>query len=161
MKTFGIALVTLLLSTFSLSAQEYTASNEGWLVDLNEAYEEQEKTGKPIMANFTGSDWCGWCRKLKAAVFDTPQFKEWAEENVVLLELDFPRRMTLPEPIKQQNYSLQQGFGVTGYPTVWLFRVEKNKETNQMNVKAMGKTGYKPTAEAFIQEADRIISTGS
>lgn len=157
MKTFSAIIVTLLLSVTAF-AQEYTASNEGWLVNLNEAYEQQEKTGKPIMANFTGSDWCGWCRKLKAAVFDTPEFKEWAEDNVILLELDFPRRMQLPAEIKQQNAQLQQGFGVRGYPTVWIFRVEKDEATNNMNLQAMGKTGYKASPEEFIAEAERIMN---
>ncbi len=150
----------LLMTLFSvgLLAQEYTASNEGWLVDLNEAYEQQEKTGKPIMANFTGSDWCGWCKRLKAAVFDTPEFKEWAEDNVVLLELDFPKRKQLPQKIRQQNAQLQQGFGVRGYPTVWIFRVEKDEATNNMNLKAMGKTGYKASPEEFIAEAEQIMN---
>lgn len=157
MKTLSVVWVTLFM-TLAAMAQEYKASNEGWLVDLNEAYEQQEKTGNPILANFTGSDWCGWCKKLKASVFDTPTFKEWAKDNVVLLELDFPRRMTLPEEIKKQNASLQQGFGVRGYPTVWIFRVEKDKTTNNMNLQALGKTGYKASAEEFIAEAERIMN---
>ncbi|PIQ15370.1 MAG: thioredoxin, partial [Flavobacteriales bacterium CG18_big_fil_WC_8_21_14_2_50_32_9] len=81
---------------------------DGWEVDVNKAYEISKKTGKPILANFTGSDWCGWCIKLKNEVFIKDEFKTWAKDNVVLLELDFPRRFQLPEEIKQQNYGLQQ-----------------------------------------------------
>ena len=85
------------------NGKEYKAHAEGWMIDINKAYEVSKKTGKPIMANFTGSDWCGWCKKLKAEVFDTPEFKAWAAKNVVLVELDFPRRFQLPENIKQQK----------------------------------------------------------
>ncbi|MBK9271680.1 MAG: thioredoxin family protein [Saprospiraceae bacterium] len=60
------------------SASSYKAENEGWLVNLDEAYEKSKKTGKPIMANFTGSDWCGWCKRLTASVFSQDEFKKWA-----------------------------------------------------------------------------------
>jgi protein disulfide-isomerase len=136
---------------------EYKAHAEGWLVDINEAYEISRKTGKPIMANFTGSDWCGWCKKLKAEVFDKDEFKKWADKNVVLVELDFPRRFQLPENIKQQNYSLQQAFKVTGYPTIWVFFLNKN-ESGQFTIEALGKTGYVNGVSAFTSGVDDMIS---
>ena len=94
-----IFLFTLALTSFG-QAENYKAGNEGWLVNLDEAYNLSKKTGKPIMANFTGSDWCGWCKRLSAAVFQKPEFKQWADENVVLLELDFPRRKKIPDAIR-------------------------------------------------------------
>src|SRR5690606_2500467 len=72
-----------------IAVEEYKPENPGWLVNIDEAYEISQKTGKPILANFTGSDWCGWCKKLTATVFSKPEFNEWAEKNVILLELDF------------------------------------------------------------------------
>jgi len=99
-------------------SKTYTAANEGWLVSLDEAYALSQKTGKPIMANFTGSDWCGWCKRLTASVFSKPEFKKWADKNVVLLELDYPKRFKLPTDIQQQNANMQQSFRVTGFPTL-------------------------------------------
>src|SRR4051812_4548295 len=78
-----------------------------WYTDLNKANEAATKTGKPLFAFFTGSDWCGWCRKLNADVFDKPGFKAWAKKNVVLLEVDFPRRKQLPQELAEQNAGLQ------------------------------------------------------
>lgn len=138
------------------NGKEYTAHAKGWEVDINKAYEISEKTGKPIMANFTGTDWCGWCKKLKAEVFDTPEFKTWADKNVVLVELDFPRRFQLPENIKQQNYGLAQAFKVTGYPTIWVFNLTKDAE-GKFNIEAMGKTGYVKGAKAFTDGVDAMI----
>jgi len=138
------------------NGKEYKAHAEGWMVDINKAYEESKKTGKPIMANFTGSDWCGWCKKLKAEVFDTPEFKAWAAKNVVLVELDFPRRFQLPENIKQQNYGLAQAFKVTGYPTIWVFNLTKGDD-NKMNIEAIGKTGYVKGTKAFTDGVDAMI----
>lgn len=135
--------------------EEYKAENPGWLVSIDEAYEVSQKTGKPILANFTGSDWCGWCKKLTAAVFSKPEFIEWAEKNVVLLELDFPRRKTVPQAIQQQNAGLQQAFKVTGYPSVWVFHLNKD-EKKAYQIDALGRTGYRPSAEEFIQDIENM-----
>lgn len=140
--------------------EEYKAKNEGWLVKIEEAHALSEKTGKPIMANFTGSDWCGWCKRLDAAVFNKPEFKKWAAENVVLLELDYPRRKQIPSAIRQQNASLQQAFGVRGFPTVWVFKLEEGEQAGQISIIGLGKTGYKSNVKEFTSDIDRMIARG-
>ncbi len=139
------------------AAVDYTAENPGWLVNLDEAYALSKKTGKPIMANFTGSDWCGWCKRLTASVFSKDEFKVWAEKNVVLLELDFPRKKTLPQNIQAQNTNLAQAFQVAGYPTVWVFNLSKEEGKNQYSIEALGKTGYTATVEEFTGGVDQMI----
>ena len=147
---------------------------EGWLINFEDAYQQSSSSNKPIMANFTGSDWCGWCKKLKKAVFDTEIFKSWSNKNVVLLELDYPRRTPQDPAIKQQNQSLQQTFRqfVRGYPTVLLFRIERtyneDGSTGRDNIKLLpspqlvmqgqGRLGYMASPEAFIQKAEQIIN---
>jgi thioredoxin-related protein len=159
MKKISILLSFLFIATLTMAQSEYKAHNEGWLVKIEEAYKESKQTGKPIMANFTGSDWCGWCKRLTASVFSKPEFKSWAEDNVVLLELDFPRRTQLPNDIRQQNYSLQQAFKVRGYPTIWVFHLDKN-EQGQFAIQALGRTGYTPTVEQFTSGVDQMIARG-
>jgi protein disulfide-isomerase len=139
------------------SAQTYAAENEGWLVDVNEAYEVSQETGKPILANFTGSDWCGWCKRLTKSVFIHDEFKSWAEENVVLLELDFPRRKQLPQEIKAQNRNLQKAFGVRGYPTIHVFDLSKN-DSGEFAISALGKTGYTKTVAEFTAGVEQMIA---
>ena len=46
---------------------------------------------KVVLLDFTGSDWCGWCKRLKAEVFDQPEFAEFAQANLIMVEVDFPR----------------------------------------------------------------------
>lgn len=138
-------------------APALSASNPGWLVDLDEAYEISKKEGKPIMANFTGSDWCGWCKRLTASVFSKPEFQSWAEENVVLLELDFPRRKQLPQEYVQQNNMLRNSFKIAGYPTIWVFNAEKDNSTGKYKFQALGKTGYAPTVDQFTGAVERFI----
>lgn len=135
----------------------YASTKEGWLVDLDEAYEISVKEKKPILANFTGSDWCGWCKKLDADVFSKPEFQTWAKENVVLLELDFPRRFQIPAKNQQQNAAMQQALQVTGYPTIWVFNLVKDPVTRNFKVNQLGKTGYTPTPEQFIATVDKFV----
>lgn len=151
--------LSLMISTTNMAQDAtYTAENEGWLVDVDEAYAESQKTGKPILANFTGSDWCGWCKRLTKSVFIHKEFKDWANKNVVLLELDFPRRKKLPTRFKQQNKNLQQAFKVRGYPTVWLFDLSKESKNSEYSIVAHGKTGYTKTASEFTENMDRMLS---
>ncbi|HRI01494.1 MAG TPA: thioredoxin family protein [Saprospiraceae bacterium] len=140
------------------SNSSYTAGNEGWLVNLDEAFEKSRKTGKPVMANFTGSDWCGWCKRLTAAVFSKPEFKEWADKNVILLELDYPRFKQLPANIQQQNQSMQQFFQIRGYPTVCVFDITKDTQKKQYQFAELGRTGYRPTVAEFTGDVDRMLA---
>ncbi len=168
MKLNNIFKLTLLVSLITLfmprmhaqiqSAVAYLPENEGWLTSIDDAYAKSKKTGKPIMANFTGSDWCGWCHKLSAAVFTQDDFKKWAAKNVILLELDYPRRKVIPANIQQQNASLAQAFRITGYPTVWVFDLDKDSKSNQYSIKALGKTGYLPTVQEFVSGVDQMIA---
>lgn len=158
MKKSLLLVLFVLVTSFTFAQGNYKASNEGWITSLDEAYDLSKKTGKPIMANFTGSDWCGWCKKLTADVFSKPEFKTWAEKKVVLLELDFPRMKQLPEDLKQQNAGLQQVFGVGGYPTVWLFNITKDEVKNQYSIEAIGKTGYMADPKAFTANCDNMLN---
>ncbi len=160
MKFLSLLSLILCLSFTSLSAQSnYEAENEGWLISLEEAYAESKKTGKPIMANFTGSDWCGWCKKLTRDVFNKQEFQTWADKNVVLLELDFPRRKKIPNEIRQQNAGLQQAFKVRGYPSVWIFDLDKGAD-GKFNIDAKGKTGYAKSPNQFIDASEKIMANG-
>lgn len=131
----------------------YKASEPGWEVDLNVAAARSKETGKPIFAFFTGSDWCGWCHKLKREVLDKDQFKTWAKENVIILELDFPRRTQIPQKYRDQNGSLQQAFGVRGYPTIWVF--DMLEMDGQAQLRGLAKTGYVSGGpSAFIKDLE-------
>ncbi len=161
MKKYSFALLLSIIYTASFAQEDafVKSKDESWLVNVEEAYELSKKTNKPILANFTGSDWCGWCKKLRAEVFDTPEFNKWAEENVVLLELDFPRRTELPLEQQQQNRSLQQAFKVTGFPTIWLFDLNKPSDKNNFELQAYGKTGYvRGGVSNYTKQLDKMVA---
>lgn len=125
----------LVIGSYAVEAQELV-----WNNNLNKAMEISKKTKKPLMLFFTGSDWCGWCIRLQTEVFKKPEFAVWAKENVVLVELDFPRRTALSAELTAQNNELQQFFAVQGYPTVWF--VDATKVDGKTNFDKLGSTGY-------------------
>lgn len=137
-----------------------------WYTDLSKAREASDITKKPIFGFFTGSDWCGWCRKLQADVFSKAPFVEWAQKNVILLELDFPRSKQLPAELAEQNQALQQAFKVTGYPTIWLFYVTTDSKSENLNLAALGSLGYPQGAEKgkeevkFLNDANAVLANG-
>ena len=135
----------------------YKAKNEGWLTNMEEAYALSKKSGKPIMANFTGSDWCGWCKKLDRSVFHQAGFEKWAKDNVVLLEVDFPKRFRLPEDVAAQNNTLKQAFAVRGFPSIWVFDADKDAN-GSYNFKKLGKTGYTKTLAEFQTNVGNFIA---
>ncbi len=89
---------------------------------------------------FTGSDWCGWCIRLQKEVFATPEFVKWANDNVILVELDFPKQKMLSPDLQNQNAQLQQVFQVQGYPTVFIANAVING--GKVSFQSLGKTGY-------------------
>jgi len=147
-----------LVLLFLFSASVAFAQSKGWHNDAHKAVAESNKFKKPLLVFFTGSDWCGWCKKLQKEVFNTTEFKNWASENVVLLELDFPRQNKQPENIQIQNQQIQQAFGVQGYPTVWFVSAEvKNGKTN---FSPIGRTGYEAGGtKKWLATANSIINS--
>jgi thiol-disulfide isomerase/thioredoxin len=146
MKTIKYIIVGIaLLTNFGLKAQQDSAATKDglvWYTDVMVAKDSSNATNKPIFAFFTGSDWCGWCMKLQRNVFAKAAFIEWAKENVILLELDFPRFKQLPPQLAEQNAGLQQAFQVRGYPTVWLFTLSQDSVANKFVISALGSSGY-------------------
>src|SRR5262245_33927826 len=117
--SMALALLVCVTVSFSQSTATTDASGLTCVTNLQDANKLSQATHKPVFAFFTGSDWCGWCKKLQRDVFVKPEFIAWAKQNVILLELDFPRTKQLPDDLIRQNASLQQALAVSGYPTVW------------------------------------------
>ena len=151
MKKLFIALF-LIAGSFAVQAQELD-----WQTDIQKAVKLSEKSKKPMLMFFTGSDWCGWCMRLQKEVLNTPEFATWAKENVILVELDFPRRTPQSDELKKQNFELQQFFGVQGYPTVWFATATKDK-TGKIAFTQLGKTGYVAGGPSvWLDGANKII----
>ena len=95
-----------------------------WLTNFEKAKAKAKAEKKLLLADFTGSDWCPDCKRLKTRVFETEMFKTEASKRFVLLELDYPRRKTLPLEVREQNAELQERYNIKEYPTVFVMDAE-------------------------------------
>ena len=124
-----------------------------WYTDLDEAKAVAAKENKPLLVDFTGSDWCGYCIKLHAEVFDKPEFAEFAK-GYVLVELDFPNKKPQPAEEKAKNKATQAKFGVSGFPTVLLLDAKTGEAYGRQS-------GYGPGSgpKAYIEKLSAFKNT--
>jgi thioredoxin-related protein len=158
MKT--IAFLSIILFTGLTSFAQKTAKEDVvWHTDLNKAIELSNKQDKPMMLFFTGSDWCGWCKKLQKEVFTQAEFKKWAQDNVILVEVDFPSpSVQQAEELKTQNRMLQQQFAVRGYPICYFVKADKLKDGKVNYTKLGNPQGYLAGGPVnWINSASAII----
>lgn len=109
--------------------------NLNWEENLETALQKAKAENKAVLVNFTGSDWCQWCIKLSDEVFSKSEFEDYAEDNLILVRLDFPRNIEQSAETKLYNNQLAQRYGVQGFPTILLFNSQ-----GQMVLQ----TGYQP-----------------
>lgn len=129
-KTIVVSLV--LAAVF---AGNLVAGDELWLTDLAQAKKVAAEKKLPILVDFSGSDWCGWCKKLDQEVFSKEEFKAYAKDNLVLMLADFPAEKEQTEQLKKQNAELAATYNVKGFPTIIILDTEG---------KVLGQTGYRP-----------------
>jgi len=140
-----ILLGLLLAGLFGFSA----TAGEEWLTDFNKATKEAAEKKLPILADFSGSDWCGWCIKLDKEVFSQMEFKAFAKDHVVLFLADFPRGTEQSAEVKAQNERLSRTYGVKGFPTVLLL---------DAGGKVIARTGYrKGGAGAYVEHLKDLL----
>ncbi|MGE3309588.1 MAG: thioredoxin family protein [Limisphaerales bacterium] len=103
------------IASFALSFSCQAAAT--WRTDFESAKTEAKRDGRIIVMNFTGSDWCGFCIKMKKDSLEMKAFTDYAAKNAVLLEVDFPSRKKLPAAQVKANEALRKRYNVEGYPT--------------------------------------------
>ena len=138
-----------LAAAASLAFAPFARAESDWLSDYNKAQEEAKANHKLLLLNFTGSDWCGWCIKIDKDIFSQSQFKNYAHDNLVLVELDFPRRKAQSVEVRKQNVQLAQQYEVLGFPTIVVL--------NSSGQKLWQYDGYFPGGpEAFIAQLQKL-----
>ena len=96
------------------------ASAADWQSDYSKALAMAKSQNKRVLLDFTGSDWCGPCIQLRKQVFSRPEFRAYADKNLVLVEIDYPQRKQQSAELKKQNEKLSQQYGIEekGFPTL-------------------------------------------
>lgn len=145
-------IITLLAVIISTVIGSYVFAEEDiWITDFAAAKKISEEKKLPILADFSGSDWCGWCIKLEKEVFSQDEFKKFAKDNVVLFLADFPARKKQGDDVKKQNQELQKEYGIQGFPTVLLLNFKGE---------VLSRTGYrKGGAAEYVKHLEGLIKS--
>ena len=142
-------LILFAITACVLLSGQFAHAESAWVSDYKKAQEEAKASNKILLLNFTGSDWCGWCIKFDRDVLSQPQFKEYARNNLVLVELDFPRAKTQSAELRKQNRQLAQQYEVVGFPTIIALNSDGQKLWEYDGYFAGG-------PEAFIAELEKL-----
>jgi protein disulfide-isomerase len=140
-KTTAILLVTATLAL---------ASGENWMTDWVAAKAKAKAENKPILINLTGSDWCAPCLILKKQVFTQKAFQDYATQNLILFEADFPKRTEQPPALKEQNAALEKAYLAESYPTVLVLDADGKKLSEDIGA-------LKGGPDAFIAKIKEVI----
>jgi thiol-disulfide isomerase/thioredoxin len=129
-------LLCLLLAAAPLHASDL------WSTDYAASIAQAAASKKPVLLEFTGSDWCPPCMKQNKDVFEQPAFGKFAKDKLVLVKLDFPRRKEQEAAIKERNQNLAAQYGVTGFPTIILLNSEGKELARQSGYGGGGVAGF-------------------
>jgi len=137
------------------TSQPVSEAREGnhsiWTENFKADYEKAKKQDKVLLLFFTGSDWCGWCKKLDAEILSQKEFISYARKNFVCVKVDFPQRIKQSDALKKQNEQLSKIFRISGFPT--LVFVNNNGTI-------LGKKGYERcTPEQYVRSLNEMIAT--
>jgi thioredoxin-related protein len=122
-----------------------------WIGDISQAQTQAKLEQKLILLNFSGSDWCGPCIKLKHDVFETSEFEQFAQGKLVLVRADFPRlkKNQLAKDQQDRNDQMDERYNPNGkFPLTVLINAQ-GKVVKEWE-------GYQPSKEKFIAEIAAI-----
>jgi len=125
---FSSAVLVGLLAFFpgSRPMQAAEPGKTPWNHSLDDALAQAGERNLPVLAIFTGSDWCPHCRTLDEKILRTSPFLDWAADRVVLLEIDLPQEgITRQTRLERSRVCLS--YGVKSFPSVVLIGPDGGK----------------------------------
>ena len=146
-----LAFVSTIVFAISSTGNKKSSKAElKWNEKLESAITIAKKENKPILVDFTGSDWCVWCKRLSNEVFTQKEFIDYANKNLVLVKFDFPQNVKQSQETQYYNRQMAQKFGIQGFPTIILL---------DSNGKVINYTGYQEGgAEAYVNHIKSLLT---
>ena len=132
----GVVSAAAIVATAATAAEvtEKGAELGKWTSDAPAAQELSKKTGKPLFIQFTGSDWCGWCKLMDGRVFSTAEWADYAKSK----------------ELKEQNDKLAEQYGIGGFPT-YIILDAQGKQIGQLGA------SQDATAQGFIDQVKDVL----
>lgn len=130
-----------------------TSTPVGFTDNLDEAFALSRADGRFIYACFSGSDWCGWCRRLEREVLSRQTFLDAVTNDYILVYIDSPSNTdVLSERARVENPKITERYRISGFPTALII---------EPNGGIVAKTGYREGgAEAYAQHLLAIRTRG-
>jgi thioredoxin-related protein len=114
----GMVLLSAPSGVLGADADVDGATPGKWTMDVDAAKALAQKKKLPILLNFSGSDWCGWCKLMERSVFSEKDWQDYAKANVVMVVIDFPKNKDIvPAKYVERNKKLKAKYEVSGFPT--------------------------------------------
>lgn len=149
----AVLLLTLTINTRASVEFDADGATPGkWTMDLDAAKKLATEKKLPILLDFSGSDWCGWCKVMEENVFTKPEWTAYAQENLVMVLIDFPSDKSLvPEKYVERNNALKDQYGVQGFPTFVVLDDDGKTELGRL------RSGREKTPESFQAELKNLF----
>ena len=142
----------LVFATIFLSSLESKAQH--WQLNFDQAQMTSKEQDRPLLIVFQGSDWCAPCIKLEREIWNSSDFIDYANKELVLLQVDFPRRRKNKHSEAQaiHNAALAEKYNPQGiFPLVVLLDPQGN---------ILAETGHKNiTASEYIDHLNQLLSS--
>jgi protein disulfide-isomerase len=123
------------------------AADLTWGTDLAAAQAQAKAEKKLVLLDFTGSDWCVWCKKFDKEALSTDKFADYAKTHLALVQVDFPNNKPQSDALKAANKELAKKYSVDGYPTFVVLDADGKEIGRQVGYAEGG-------SDAFIKEIE-------
>lgn len=117
------------------------------MTDVDAALAKAKKEKKPVMVEFTGSDWCPPCIMMHKKVFSKKAFTDGASKKYILVKIDIPKA---DKALYKKNQKVLKKYKVSGVPTVLLFG-DNGKEFSRFSASQF------PTVKGFLAQLDTAL----
>lgn len=148
---FAAALLCLTLTCQSKPAESGAVPGQ-WTMDFEAARKVAKEKKLPIFINFTGSDWCVWCKHMEKEIFSKQDWKDYAKDSLLMVWVDFPKNKKLvPQKYQKRNQQLAQFFEVTAYPSYIVLDDDGTTQLGEMEAE------QQITVPSFINKLNAVL----
>jgi len=166
MKISTLFAVTFLLGFSVMAKPVETGAVPGeWTMDFDAARKVAAEKKLPLFLNFTGSDWCMWCKHMEKEVFSKPEWQDYAKNSLMLVWIDFPQDKSLvPEKYQKRNQQLAELFQVQGYPSYIILDDNGKDQLGELQAEQQINPGMfinklKPILIDRLESIDKLVAS--
>ena len=132
-------------------------ADDAWQTNFESAKAKAKAEHKLLLVEFSGSDWCPWCKKMQTDVFDKEVFKTESRNNFVLVNLDYPNQKEQSAELKQQNGELKKQYKVNVFPSIMVMD-PKGQVIAKTNYRSGGPDEFVKDMNGFVKTHKEVVA---